>query len=205
MNEKGCPHCPGGFGLKHPLFQDDDFWVVADVHPLVEGHILIIPNEHISCMAELPEKAFARYKELYKNVLEFETKTFGSTAVFEHGITGQTVFHAHVHFLPFIGRVSDILPDNNAIKEIKNLDAVKSEFAKKGKYLFTEIEGRKCLVDTSIGYPRFFRERFAEALNAGKRANWKEARDSPELMKLFERDIKVLESKWSGFKLAHSF
>ena len=42
------PHCDrNGFAFSHPLEETDSFLVVCDVHPLMEGHILIIPKEHL--------------------------------------------------------------------------------------------------------------------------------------------------------------
>jgi diadenosine tetraphosphate (Ap4A) HIT family hydrolase len=198
MKEKDCPHCDeNGFALKHILMQDTLFWVVCDVHPLEEGHILIIPKNHISCMGALPEESFRRYKELYDKVLKFVNKAYGKAGVFEHGITGQTVFHAHTHFMPFGKNLSDVVPET-AVREISSLDNIKKEFEVRGKYLFTAINNDKFLVDTKLGYPRFFRERFAKVLGAEERANWKEARNNKKLMKTFEKDILALEKKWEN-------
>ncbi|MCI9233160.1 MAG: HIT domain-containing protein [Bacilli bacterium] len=29
------------------IYQDEDFYIIVDIAPLVRGHILIIPNKHI--------------------------------------------------------------------------------------------------------------------------------------------------------------
>lgn len=193
QENKLCAHCKGGFGLKHPLFVDDLFNVVCDIHPLIEGHILIIPKQHISCMAALDKTQFQRYKQLYKKVSNFLKETYGDTAIFEHGIIGQTVFHAHTHFLPFKGKISDIVPEKECIHEIQSLDEIKTE-----KYLFIEIS-KKYLIDTKIGFPRFFRDRFAEALGAKERGNWKQTENNEELKKSFKKEIEVLKLKWKEF------
>lgn len=206
MGEKGCPHCLGGLGLKHPLFSDNSdkqFLVLCDVHPLTEGHILIIPKKHIPCMGVLSEDAFERYKKLYEKVLNFLNETYGRTAIFEHGVTGQTVFHAHTHFLPFDGYINEIVPEKSSIRTVSTLEDIRTEFNKNHKYLYLAINNDKFLIDTKIGRPRFFRDRFAKALGAEERGNWKEARNSSELMKAFERDIKKLKGKWkkkAGFR-----
>jgi len=197
--QQGCPHCEGGFGLKYSLFDDEYFWIVCDVHPLIEGHILIIPKDHVSCMGSLPKASFIRFKELYEKVLVFLNKTYGQTGVFEHGITGQTVFHAHTHFLPFNKSINDIVPEKELIHTISTLDEIKTEFNKNHQYLFVAINNNKLLVDTKIGYPRFFRDRFAKALDAEERGNWKKTRNNVELMKIFETDIQKLKNKWKLF------
>lgn len=197
--ESECAHCPGGFGLEYPLFKDKNFWIVCDAHPLIRGHILIITREHISCAGALPARLFSRFAELYKQVKIFIGENYGQPAVFEHGVTGQTVFHAHIHFLPFKNTIDSIIPETDLLKEINSIDQLKTEFEKCGKYLYTEIDNRKWLVDSSLGYPRFFRERFGKTLGVEDRANWKTARDNSELMKIFGKDILDLEEKWKQF------
>jgi len=191
-----CPHCPGGFGLEHPLYEDDLFWIVCDVHPLVQGHILIIPKNHISVMGALPDSAFNKYKELYSNVKTFINSNYDEIAVFEHGITGQTVFHAHTHFLPFTGDTSKIIEDNKSLRKISSLEDVRTEFKQKQKYLFFENKNQMYLVDTNLGYPGFFRKIFGTLLDAENRANWKQAREKQSVMQDFEKDISALEFEW---------
>ncbi len=198
-NKKGCPHCEGGFGLKYTLYSDEYFWIVCDAHPLIEGHILIIPKEHISCMGALSEIQFTRLKELYKKVLTFLSKNYGKVVIFEHGITGQTVFHAHMHFLPFNKSVDELVPEKNLIKKILTLDEIKTEFSKNNKYLFIAVNNYKWLIDTKIGYPRFFRDRISKLLGTEERNDWKKASNNDKLIKDFENDIQQLQNKWKVF------
>ena len=107
----GCEHCPGGLGLEHPIFDDEDFWIVCDCHPLVGGHILIIPKRHISCMGSLSNSIFRKFEKYYQLVKDFVERNYGNVVIFEHGITGQTVFHAHVHFFPCKCRIDEIVPE----------------------------------------------------------------------------------------------
>ena len=101
----------GGIGLTHPLFADDSFLIVCDVHPLIEGHILIIPKKHISCMGALDKLQFELYEKIYDKVNRFIRKKYGAVGAFEHGITGQTVFHAHTHVLPFARSIDEVIPE----------------------------------------------------------------------------------------------
>lgn len=196
-NENKCARCPGGFGLKYQLYNDDLFWIVCDAHPLARGHILVIPKEHIAAMGALADDVFARYVELYKKVKLFLEDCYGPVGIFEHGVAGQTVFHAYVHFLPFVGDTEKIITDKTALRQITRLEDVRTEFIKKGKYLFFENKNQMWLVDAKLGYPRFFRDIFAGLLNAKERADWKKAEDSEGLMKEFQKDILVLTKKWN--------
>ncbi|MDA2922558.1 HIT family protein [Patescibacteria group bacterium AH-259-L07] len=195
--EKDCAHCPGGLGLEYPLYDDNLFWVVCDVHPLIQGHILIIPKEHISTMGNLSEDAFKKYVDLYSKVKSFISAFYGEVGIFEHGITGQTVFHAHTHFLPFSHDTKEIISDQNVLHRITALKEVKHEFAQKQKYLFFENKNQMWLVDIKLGFPRFFRDIFAELLDAKERANWEKTRENQKLMKQFKKDISALTENWN--------
>ena len=198
-NHKDCINCPGGAALKRSLLETDDHWAVCDAKPLIEGHIEVISKEHISCMGTLDDQTFSKYAELYQKVMAFMNKTYGKTAVFEHGIIGQTVFHAHTHFLPFSGLIEDIVPEKDSLRKISKIEEIRDEFVDKGKYLYVAIDDNKWLVDTSIGFPRFFRDRFAKALGVSERGNWKKAKDNPVLVKSFEMDVQRLKEKWACF------
>ncbi|MFA5076034.1 MAG: HIT family protein [Patescibacteria group bacterium] len=196
-HQPGCGHCPGGFGLASPLVEEERFWVVCDRNPLTEGHILVIPREHISCVGNLVDDDFLQLKNWYQKISQFISNNYGPVAVFEHGIAGQTVPHCHVHFLPFNGNVADIISQADKLKEVSSLDELRREFVNKGEYLFLEVGGKQYLVDTIIGYPRFFRELFAAALGAPERANWRVARQDPDINSKMDNEIKTLENKWN--------
>jgi diadenosine tetraphosphate (Ap4A) HIT family hydrolase len=196
---KGCEHCPSGIGLRYPLFENDKFWVVCDVHPLIKGHILIVTKRHLSCMAALSDEDFSEYEKIYQRVKEFLKANYGEVAVFEHGISGQTVAHAHTHFFPF--SKDTVIKDKNSLREIDDVKSVRSEFKNKGKYIYLEHNGKKWLVDTSISYPGFFREIFAELLGVKERSDWKSAHENEELMQAFKKEIEELARKWNDMKI----
>jgi diadenosine tetraphosphate (Ap4A) HIT family hydrolase len=196
---EACQHCPGGYGLKYPLFESKRFLIVCDSHPLTEGHILIITKKHLKCAGALPAAAFSEYKTMYKLVLDFLEKTYGKAAVFEYGVTGQTVFHAHTHFLPYQSSIAEIVPEKSSLKKIPSVDSVRKEYNKNKKYLYVAINNDHWLVDTKIGVVGFLRARFAKVLGAERRGNWKEARRNTELMNLFQRDIHALKRQWENF------
>lgn len=199
---QNCPHCdPNSFALKHLLEETDNFRIVCDVHPLTKGHILIIPKKHLSCIGEYPPEIFKEFVNLYQKFSDFIKITYGAISSFEHGRIGQTVFHSHVQMFPFSGAWSDIIPEGkNNIRAIYDFKDLTSTFTKEGKYLFFSIEDDKWLVNTDLGTPGFFRNRFAKAMGNPLRGNWKKMSQDRELMKKAELDIKDLQNKWSSFR-----
>jgi len=199
--KKNCPHCdPNSFALKYPLEKYENFWIVYDVHPLIEGHILIISKKHLSCIGAYPENIFQEFLLIYKRFINFLKIQYGSVAVFEHGRLGQTVFHSHIHLFPFKGSSSTIVPEGkDKLKQILNLSELITIYEKDGGYLFFAINSNLFLVDKTLSAPRFFRDRFARVLGRVERCNWKEMRTDKAIMKKATKEIHNLQDKWRKF------
>lgn len=195
---ENCPHChKDSQAFRHPLEETENFWIVADSHPLVAGHILIIPKEHISCIGEYSEVLLSEFKAVYQKVQHFVKERYGSVSTFEHGKIGQTVFHSHIHVLPFTGTVNDIVPEGQeALEEVNDISELKNIFQTEQKYLFFSIGERMWVVDTMFGKPRFFRDRFASALQNPERADWKAMHLSSRLMATADAENEELKQRW---------
>lgn len=200
-----CPHCDrNSQAFTYLLEETKNFYIVCDAHPLEEGHILIIPKNHVSCIAEYSEELYKEFLELYKKCFDFVKKTYGSVSTFEHGKFGQTVFHSHVHFMPFTGTPTDIIPEGQEkLTKIHDLQALKTYFKHDGGYLFFSIEDNMWIVDVSLAAPRFFRDRFAIALQRPERGNWKTMRGNEELMQQGKKDDIATQSAWNMYNNTH--
>lgn len=198
MLKENCSHCdPRSFALKYPLEVTNNFWVVCDVHPIIEGHILIIPKKHIVCVGAYPKELFQEFIVLYYKISQFIQKTYGKVSSFEHGKIGQTVFHSHVHLLPYKGNPTTIIPEGETkFFKIDDLSQLINIFNKDSQYLFFSIGGNKWVVDTAIGAPRFFRDRFSNALNRPERGNWKNMKNDKQIMTKSNLEIAKLIEQW---------
>ena len=198
MMETNCPHCDSeSFAYKHILHESEHFHILCDVHPIVEGHLLIIPKEHISCTGELAPQKFQEFVELYEQSRHFIQETYGHVSTFEHGKIGQTVFHAHVHIFPFEGKPEQIVPEGSSyFYPLTGIHELPEIFSRDGQYLFFSIGNRPWAVDTSLGAPRFFRDRFAAALGSPERGNWKTMRKNAMLMAKAEEEISRTKERW---------
>lgn len=193
-----CPHCKiTSQAFTYMLEETDNFYIVCDAHPLIEGHILIIPKQHISCVGEYPEALFRKFLKLNEKVSQFLIQKYGSLSSFEHGIFGQTVFHSHIHYLPFDGKPTDIAPENK-LSIIPDLSELRNLLKKDGGYLFFSLGNNLMSVDVNIATPRFFRDRF-KALGNPERGNWKEMHVNKELMIEAEKDNSNTQAKWKSF------
>lgn len=193
-----CPHCNiNSQAFEDPLEETDNFYIVCDAHPLTEGHILIIPKQHISCVGAYSIDVFEEFLRLNGKVSQFLIKEYGSVSSFEHGIFGQTVFHSHIHYLPFSGKSADIVPESK-ITIIADLSELKNLLKKDGGYLFFSLDNMLFSVDVGIAAPRFFRDRFATALRKPERGNWKKMHGDEVLMREAEEDNNNTRLKWKS-------
>lgn len=199
---KNCPHCnPRSFALKDLLKETKNFWVVCDVHPLCEGHILIVPKYHLSCVGAYDNELLKEFSQLYYDFSKFIKRCYGSISAFEHGKIGQTVFHAHTHLLPYKSKVENIIPEGkDKLTKLDSLLTLKDVFKRDDKYLFFSIGQKLWIVDLSLGEPRFFRDRFAKALGVPERGNWKKMHANKSIMNKANKEIKQLKKCWQNSK-----
>lgn len=202
MGMTDCPHCGHHSPALRSLLQETDHWrVVCDIHPLLEGHLLIIPKDHIACLGACSDALWEEFLPLSRTCSKFLREHYRCVSAFEHGVIGQTVFHAHVHMLPFSGTKANIVPEGRQfLKSVHDITDVRKIFASEGKYLFFSIADHAWIVDPALGVPRFFRERFAQAVGAPERGDWKSMENNLHLMSAAENEIARLTALWKGME-----
>lgn len=86
------------------IYSDDNFFVVNDLHPVSNGHCLIIPKKHYETLFDMPSSLGSELLDLAKKQgfrLIKEKKAEGIKLVnnnFE--ASGQVVKHFHLHVIP---------------------------------------------------------------------------------------------------------
>lgn len=126
--------------------------------------------------------------------------TYGSYATFEHGVFGQSVYHSHVHFIPFRGEIGEIIPEGQkAYSLLSDISQLQEYYQKDGGYLFVSIGAQAWAVDSGLTTPRFFRKRFAEAINRVEREDWKAIHGNTVLMRRINSENKQVQKKWKAF------
>lgn len=87
------------------IYQDELVTAFMDIKPLVRGHLLIIPNEHCSSLAELKDafgsRMFIVARRLAQAIRRSELRSEGVNFFLADGAAaGQTVYHSHLHVIP---------------------------------------------------------------------------------------------------------
>lgn len=87
------------------IFEDDKVVVIMDINPLVDGHLLVIPKEHVTDFTELNSELLTHINEVAKNISQTVMKKLNSNALslcVNYG-DSQEIKHFHLHLLPNYG------------------------------------------------------------------------------------------------------
>lgn len=133
-----CPFCDQA-GLDGVLDETEHFFLLADHAPLIEGHLLIVPRDHYACYGAVPEVLETELLALKSRVRRFQRAVYREPVFFEHGVFRQTVYHAHLHAMPF-GSVALDLPSlaPGVGHEANQLQDVRDWYAERGHYFYLE-------------------------------------------------------------------
>ena len=139
---EACVFCKIASESTHKIYDTKNFFVIIDGAPLGPGHLLLIPKKHISCYGDLPKNLEDEFFLLKETVSAFIQKNYGRFILFEHGILGQTVYHAHLHFLPTKKKVLTYLNKTYKSGQIKDFSYLKDLFKKEKGYLFLQEDDK---------------------------------------------------------------
>lgn len=99
-----CKIISGEFSC-HRVYEDDLTLAFLDIHPVADGHILVVPKHHNGKLQELPiEVQRAVIETCAKMAEKVEKSDLGAQACniyLNNGAeAGQDVFHTHFHIIP---------------------------------------------------------------------------------------------------------
>lgn len=82
------------------IFENEDFVVIKDANPKVEGHCLVIPRKHCDNFMGLDSGFYSGLMESVRDaVLKLGCEDF-NLVVNNGSVAGQVVGHFHLHILP---------------------------------------------------------------------------------------------------------
>jgi diadenosine tetraphosphate (Ap4A) HIT family hydrolase len=144
----GCVFCAAA-AHPAPLLQTDGLLLIPDLYPLVPGHLLVITRGHYLCVGATPAVVRAELPALADEAADFLRQSYGvEPLLWENGVTGQTVFHAHLHLIPLnVDGLLDQLEADPGSVEISGWDDVVERFQSAGEYHYIHVGKRTWLVD----------------------------------------------------------
>lgn len=176
------------FGEERLIAEDNNHYVVATLGQIKAGYTLIIPKHHVSCIGAMGKNEASETETLMLTASSAIEIEYGvRPIVFEHGIVGQTIQHAHLHLLPahirMCGRIYRDFP-NSQICFLDSLKLLKCNYDMTGgeKYLFWSTpEGLLKAIINPPAPPQYLRLIAAELSGHPERGNWRNM--DPELDK----------------------
>lgn len=161
------------------LFESPHFIAMPDISPIVPGHSLLFPKNHLLSLSQLQSIEWQEFKRIKNSIVKWAQNNFGSVFVFEHGTvipeigSGVCVQHAHLHVIPaHIDQMQEKLQEY--IKGPIVFTHSDMQIAVSGimtSYIYYEnSDGLGCAITLNDSLPQqFIRKLVADALNL---PNW---------------------------------
>lgn len=187
--DSDCAFCDRTKFEERIIGEDKNFWIIATLGQITDGgYTLLVPKKHIPCIGAMGFKEIEHFEDLAKRIRLALSVEYGIWPVnfFEHGIVGQTIKHAHIHFVPENWQITErILKDFpekfinlHSWLELQFLYTVKPE-----PYILW-LDSREEIIKVYWNPPaplQYLRIVIAEALGRPERADWRNM--DPELDK----------------------
>lgn len=113
----------------HKVYEDDKTLAFMDIHPVMQGHVLVVPKAQVDQLDELLAEHYTALFETVKKVSKRVKEVLGSNRAIVL-VMGYDVPHAHVHVIPSnssqefydaVGNIKDAaetVPDHTKLAEM---------------------------------------------------------------------------------------
>ena len=83
----------------YKVAENEEFFAFLDIHPVAQGHTLVIPKEEIDYIFDIEDEKLGRMMAFAKQIAAAQKKAIPCKRI---GITvmGLEVPHAHIHLIP---------------------------------------------------------------------------------------------------------
>ncbi len=86
------------------VYEDADTFAFLDIHPVNQGHTLVVPKVHAENIHDISSRDFCALMETARklsSVVKVATGAEGINIGINNGsVAGQIIFHLHVHIIP---------------------------------------------------------------------------------------------------------
>ena len=140
---ENCPFCDRKQFEERLIAKTEGFYIIATLGQITDsGYVLLFPDEHTLCMGALSREQTSTMLGLAKKIcsaltqkykLEQARQSLYPITLFEHGIVGQTIKHAHLHLLPTILDLTQKIQDDfpgSKIEELQYASHLKNSIVK---------------------------------------------------------------------------
>jgi len=85
----------------HKIYEDEHVFAFLDIHPITEGHTLVIPKKQVEFLWDLDQETYRCVTDAAKDIALHLREQLAVPYVGEM-IIGVDVPHAHIHLVPFV-------------------------------------------------------------------------------------------------------
>lgn len=166
------------------LYENDNFYIMLSLGPIVEGYTLLVSKKHIGCCADIQDELYNEYIFLYQKIKSILKSTYGNVICYEHGRSGSCLipiegskhcFHAHMHFIPVDTKLNELVSfDFKNSVLLKDLSQLRKYFLlNASRYLFVEDEeSMKIYPNIEKIRRQYLRFKTAKAINKEELYDW---------------------------------
>lgn len=110
------------------LYEDGDVLAFMDIGPIVKGHALVIPKQHVDPVTAVPPALLSKVMTVVQKLVQAQFKGLKADGVNVHqsngAAAGQVVPHVHFHVIPRFA--TDGHKWNWAAKKYDSIDEMKT-------------------------------------------------------------------------------
>lgn len=126
------------------LWGDNNLYVVPDIAPLMDGHLLLVSILHNVCFGACPDKLIPDIRANQQKIRQMFRKAYGQATTFlEHGPVhpreaGACISHAHFHCLPTSLPIREVVERSVGQGQRATLEALQHLYHAGQSYLYVE-------------------------------------------------------------------
>jgi len=128
-----------------PLFETPHLFAIPDKFPLTPGHTLIVSSAHLACYGAADDDVHYALDLAIAEVESFLSAAYGQPVLlWENGVSGQSVFHAHLHLIPVrVPTLPAAIAEDPDLVPLNAWSDLRERYARNGHYRLVGFGGRR--------------------------------------------------------------
>lgn len=177
------------------------FAIVPDVAPIVEGHLLVLPKEHLFSTAHLPTTLYPELERILQHLYDVLSQHYSAPVMFEHGAAsaqqraGCCADHAHLHMVPAAVDFVPYLESHFAKMPLRDFYDLHAHFCGRPYLLFVSTTGAMFGFDAPICPSQLHRQLLATTLRCPGEWDWRQGIKHEARQALYRERITNLLNK----------
>jgi|GEM_PF-674672 len=202
MGGANCIFCKRKNVEDYVISVEENFVVLADKFPLQYGHLLVVSKKHVRAIGDLLPIELSELEEIIEKISRFYSLGKDEFVMFEPGSTGQTIYHAHVHFLPGKFLIDEAIKTYRMeVVEIIDLPEIIQLYKKHGSYILWKANNKMfaAFPQAPPADHSFFRSLIGGQLIKGNLVDWGKLETDKDYLHQARLDIANLKRNWGNF------